>query len=162
MLNFYYFLRCDTYTYILFSNILVTYIHTTCDIFSIVISDKKVTCCIYIYRDCFVKMKIKMPCKLCEMTVDQQKLSSANGCTHKPVFLESPFGPFPLGITQVPLQNSGFLMPQVKDIMLAYLFKGEFRLCGKGYVKIIWVNIVVKLHANIVKQEIYFNGFFFY
>lgn len=63
-------------------------------------------------------MKITMSsCRLCEL--DQQKLSS---CSHKPLLLEQSFVPF---VGQVP---NGVVFPQMKDIMLAYLFRGEIDL----------------------------------
>lgn len=66
-------------------------------------------------------MKIKMPCKLCEMTLDQQKLG---GCTHSPFVIGGQVASMaPLGLG---FQNNPFIIPQIRDMMLAaYLLRGE-------------------------------------
>ena len=54
-------------------------------------------------------MKIKMPCKLCEMALDQKV-----GCTH------GPLPPMGLGFQGMP-----FVFPQLREMMLGYLLRGE-------------------------------------
>ncbi|KAL3266256.1 hypothetical protein HHI36_010436 [Cryptolaemus montrouzieri] len=70
-------------------------------------------------------MKIKLPCKVCALSLDQQKLTG-DGCTHTP-FVPSlgqvPSVVPPMGIG---LQNGMFPLPQLRDFMLAaYLLSGE-------------------------------------
>lgn len=74
-----------------------------------------------------LKMKIKMPCKLCEMSVtdQQQKYGGLNmdGCTHTPFIIGGQISPIQ------PL-NSPFVFPQFRDMMLAaYLLRGENNNC---------------------------------
>uniref|UniRef100_A0A1Y1LJP6 BAH domain-containing protein n=1 Tax=Photinus pyralis TaxID=7054 RepID=A0A1Y1LJP6_PHOPY len=74
-------------------------------------------------------MKIKMPCKLCEVSLDHSKLGVAN-CTHStfpfppqiPIFLPPIFN-----LGTFPIQNTSML----RDMMLAaYLFKGYYQPAG--------------------------------
>lgn len=73
-------------------------------------------------------MKIKMPCKLCEMSsLDHSKLGMGD-CTHSPFVLPQIPGlsPFQLGLGVGQMQNGPFLLPQIRDVMLAaYLFRGK-------------------------------------
>lgn len=72
---------------------------------------------------------MKIPCKLCEMTLDEQNHS----CGHKPMSFDHSnpwFVPGFGNMRQVPFQNSGFMLPQVKDIALSYLLRGKLEyLC---------------------------------
>lgn len=60
-------------------------------------------------------MKIKMPCKLCELSLDQQKMSRTN-CNHI-LDYAPPYVPFTL--EQLAMQSNGLLLPQMRDMMLA-------------------------------------------
>lgn len=73
-------------------------------------------------------MKIKMPCKLCEMspssTLDpqqQQKMSSnrtsSSSCNHI-LDYASPYVPFS-SLEQLAIQSNGLFLPQMRDMMLA-------------------------------------------
>lgn len=68
-------------------------------------------------------MKIKMPCKLCEVTLDQHKLGVNGGaCTHSSFLFGGQLSTFPamgLGFSSNP-----FVLPQIRDVMLAYLLRG--------------------------------------
>lgn len=67
-------------------------------------------------------MKIKMPCKLCEMSLDQQKMSRTS-CSHI-LDYANPYVPFSL--EQLAVQNNGLTLPQMRDMMLAaYLLRGK-------------------------------------
>nr|XP_023025296.1 titin-like [Leptinotarsa decemlineata] len=70
-------------------------------------------------------MKIKMTCKLCEMSMDQK--FGAIGCTHSPIFMNGPAPPavHPMGFG---LQNNPFIqLPQIRDMMLAaYLLRAGY------------------------------------
>lgn len=63
-----------------------------------------------------------MPCKLCE--IDHQKLGASN-CTHTPFGLPQFPTMMPFNVDLGHLQNSAAFMPQLRDMMLAYLFRGE-------------------------------------
>lgn len=69
-------------------------------------------------------MKIKMPCKLCELSLDQQKMSRT-GCNHHLLdYATPPYVPFSL--EQLALQSNGLVLPQMRDMMLAAcLLRGE-------------------------------------
>lgn len=70
------------------------------------------------------KMKIKMPCKLCEMSLDQQKMSSRTTSCNHILDYASPYVPFSL--EQLAMQSNGLLLPQMRDMMLAAcLLRGE-------------------------------------
>lgn len=76
------------------------------------------------------KMKIKVPCKVCEMSLDHQKLTREE-CTHTS-FL-SPLGQVPSVVPPLGLgvQNQIVPLPQLREIMLAayraaYYLSGEF------------------------------------
>lgn len=70
-------------------------------------------------------MKIKMPCKLCELSLDQQQKLGINNCTHSSFLPQiSTMTHLPIGIGQI--QNSPFIMQPLRDMMLAaYLFRGK-------------------------------------
>lgn len=74
-------------------------------------------------------MKIKMPCKLCEVSsLDHGKLGVSSNCTHSPfVPQQMPlFFPPPFNLGSLPIQNPALL----RDMMLAaYLFKGKGLFC---------------------------------
>lgn len=70
-----------------------------------------------------------MPCKLCEMDPQQQKLSSSSStsCNHILDYASSPpYVPFS-SLEQLAIQsNNGLLLPQMRDMMLAaYLLRGK-------------------------------------
>lgn len=56
-----------------------------------------------------------MPCKLCEMSLDQHKLSRTS-CNHVMDYA-NPYVPFSL--EQLAMQSNGLLLPQMRDMMLA-------------------------------------------
>lgn len=72
-------------------------------------------------------MKIKLPCKLCEVSVEHSKLGVSN-CTHStfPFSTHIPmFFPPAFNLNGLPIQNPTLL----RDMMLAaYLFRGEFNV----------------------------------
>lgn len=70
-------------------------------------------------------MKLKMPCKLCELSLDQQQKLGISNCTHSPFLPQIPaLTPLPFGMGQ--MQNSPFLIQPLRDMMLAaYLFRGK-------------------------------------
>lgn len=69
-------------------------------------------------------MKIKMPCKLCELSLDQQQKLGMNNCTHTPFLPQMPpMTPLP---PMASVQTSSLFMPPLREMMLAaYLFRGE-------------------------------------
>lgn len=69
-------------------------------------------------------MKIKMPCKLCELSIDQQQKLGFNNCNHTSFLSQiSPISSLPINN----IQNSQIFMPPLREMMLAaYLFRGEF------------------------------------
>lgn len=74
-------------------------------------------------------MKIKMPCKLCEMSLDQQKMSRTS-CNHI-LDYATPYVPFTL--EQLAMQSNGLLLPQMRDMMLAAcLLRGKLLNKGTG------------------------------
>nr|CAH7758752.1 unnamed protein product [Callosobruchus chinensis] len=72
-------------------------------------------------------MKIKTSCKLCEITLDQQKYAGGLGCTHSPLFPPPLLHPAAFGLHQG-TTGSYVQLPQIRDMMLAaYLLRGEVR-----------------------------------
>lgn len=71
-------------------------------------------------------MKIKMPCKLCELSlVDQQKFGTS-GCTHTSPFLMADQLPPVVQPLRLIHNNPFMQLPQIRDMMLAaYLLTGE-------------------------------------
>ncbi|KAH0809631.1 hypothetical protein GEV33_013160 [Tenebrio molitor] len=65
-----------------------------------------------------------MPCKLCEMTLDHQKLGGLSvACTHTPFVIGGQVASMPpLGLG---FQNNPFVIPQIRDMLAAYLLRGE-------------------------------------
>lgn len=96
-----------------------------------------------VYNNCdnlvcyLVKMKIKMPCKLCELSIDQQQKLGFSNCNHTTFLSQtSPISSLPISSN---LQNSSLFMPPIREMMLAaYLFRGEFSFyanCLYIYIK---------------------------
>lgn len=79
-------------------------------------------------NDCDIlksKMKIKMPCKLCELSLDHQKLGVNGDCRHSPFVLPQ-ISPLTLGLGPTQMTSTSFFMPQFRDVVLAaYLFRGK-------------------------------------
>ncbi|KAK9870058.1 hypothetical protein WA026_006152 [Henosepilachna vigintioctopunctata] len=63
-------------------------------------------------------MKIKLPCKVCELSMDQRKMTG-DGCTHTPFV--TPLGQIPSVVPPLGMgvQNGMFHLPQLRDFMLA-------------------------------------------
>lgn len=76
-------------------------------------------------------MKSKMPCKLCEISLDQQKMSTnrTTSCNHILDYVAtSPYVPFSLEQQLAMIQSNGLLLPQMRDMMLAAcLLRGKER-----------------------------------
>lgn len=73
-------------------------------------------------------MKIKMTCKLCEISAEKEKMIGL-GCTHSPSYVMGPFSPLmqPMGMGLSTGSFSHF--PPIRDMMLAaYLLKGRYML----------------------------------
>ncbi|CAH1968745.1 unnamed protein product [Acanthoscelides obtectus] len=74
---------------------------------------------------CGSDMKIKTSCKLCEITLDQQKYAGLR-CTHSPFFPPPLLHPATFGMHQGTTAGSYVQLPQIRDMMLAaYLLRGE-------------------------------------
>ncbi|KAH1019486.1 hypothetical protein HUJ04_009297 [Dendroctonus ponderosae] len=81
-------------------------------------------CRLYTYSVLFLhNMKLKRPCKLCELSAEKEKILGL-GCTHvAPSYLMGPFSPLmqPLGMGF----NSGSF-PPINMMLAAYLLKESY------------------------------------
>lgn len=85
-------------------------------------------------------MKIKMPCKLCELSLETQKWG---GCTHSP-FLPPIVQPLGFGMQTNPFVQ----LPHMRDVMLAaYLLRGEVpqSLARSSQDPLIYAKIFIKI-----------------
>lgn len=82
-------------------------------------------------------MKIKMPCKLCELSLDQQQKLGIGNCTHSGFLPQiSPMTSLPIGVGQV--QNSPLFVQPLREMMLAaYLFRGELPVVNRTFYIVI-------------------------